>query len=235
MLSAEAYALDLSLAPDDATLQYEGSSVTTITGIRDRNITGDYLIGGGNTGGLLYDNVLSSSAASPYPVATANQSNYPGSVASTPYGPSFGSPSGIMRGVGSFKVAGATYDQGYLWDGATALGTTLVPSSQTTDPILFTIAHSNFGNQVVGNYDTAFIEGNSFIYDFVTQTYSSVPLNGTSFDSNNQISDVASNTAYGVYNKVILEKYPLHRSRKAWFEHIKKKPQAHVLVQYLAR
>jgi subtilase-type serine protease len=203
----QAVTIDLATAPDYASLQYSGASVTTITGIRDRNITGNYAIAGGNTGGLLFDNVLSSSTASPYPVATSNLSNYPGSVASTPYGPSFGSPSGIMRGVGSFKVAGATDDQGYLWDGATATGTTLLPSSLTADPILFTIAHSNFGNQVVGNYDTTLQEGNSFVYNIVTQTYTSVPLNGKSFYPTKQITEVASNTAYGVYNNVIAGGY----------------------------
>ena len=199
--------IDLATAPDYASLQYSGASITTVTGIRDRNITGNYTIAGGNTGGLLFDNVLSSSAASPYPVATANQSNYPGSVASTPYGPSFGSPAGILRGVGSFKVAGSSVDQGYLWDGATEKGTTLLPSTLTTDPILFTIAHSNFGNQVVGNYDTQFDEGKSFVYNIATGAYSSVPLDGASFHPTKQITEVASNTAYGVYNNVIAGGY----------------------------
>ncbi|AWB33172.1 autotransporter outer membrane beta-barrel domain-containing protein [Orrella marina] len=143
------------------------------------------------------------SAASAYPIATANQSNYPGSVASTPYGPSFGSPAGILRAVGSFKNAGDSYDQGYLFDGATRRSTVLLPSSLTPDPVLFTIAHSNFGNQVVGNYDTQLKTGNSFIYNIATQRYSSVPLAGTQFDPARPISDVVSNTAYGVYNNVI--------------------------------
>lgn len=199
--------IDLATAPDYASLQYSGASITTITGIRDRNITGNYTLASGNTGGLLFDNVLATSAASPYPVATSNQSNYPGSVASTPYGPSFGSPAGILRGVGSFKVAGSSVDQGYLWDGATATGTTLLPSTLTTDPILFTIAHSNFGNQVVGNYDTQFDEGKSFVYNIATGAYSSVPLAGASFHPTKQITDVASNTAYGVYNNVIAGGY----------------------------
>ena len=202
-----AVTIDLTKAPDFVSLQYDGAGVTTVTGIRDRNITGDYAIGNSNTGGLLFDTVLSSSAASPYPVSTANQSNYPGAVASTPYGPSFGSPGGILRGVGSFKVAGATYDQGYLWDGATGLGTTLLPATLTSDPILFTIAHSNFANQVVGNYDTTLKEGNSFVYNIATKTYASVPLAGQSFHPSKQIADVVSNTAYGVYNNVIAGGY----------------------------
>ena len=196
--------IDLRGAPDFASLQYGSSSVTTITGIRDRNITGNFSIGGtGNTGGLLFDNALSMSAASPYPQATSNESNYPGAVASTPYGPSFGSASGILRTVGSFKAVGGVYDQGYLYDGATGRSTVLLPSVLTADPILFTIAHSNFGNQVVGNFDTQFKTGNSFIYNIATQTYSSVPLAGTQFDPARPITDVVSNTAYGVYNNVI--------------------------------
>ena len=196
--------IDLQGAPDFASLQYGSSSVTTVTGIRDRNITGNFSIGSsGNTGGLLFDNTLSMSAASPYPEATANQSNYPGAVASTPYGPSFGSASGILRTVGSFKAVGGVYDQGYLYDGATRRSTVLLPSTLAADPILFTIAHSNFGNQVVGNFDTQFKTGNSFIYNIATQTYAAVPLAGTQFDPARPITDVVSNTAYGVYNNVI--------------------------------
>ena len=201
---AKSAGIDLQDAPSYASLQYGSSTVTTITGIRDRNITGNFSIGStGNTGGLLFDNALSMSAALPYPVATPNQSNYPGSIASTPYGPSFGSPTGILRTVGSFKNAGDTYDQGYLYDGATRRSTVLLPSTLTTDPILFTIAHSNFGNQVVGNFDTQLKTGNSFIYNIATQSYSSVPLAGTQFDPTKPIANVVSNTAYGVYNNVI--------------------------------
>ena len=200
--------IDLSTAPDFVSLQYEGSSVTTITGIRDQNITGNYsLASDGNTGGLLFNGIPSVDTAMPYPVATANNANFPNAVSSTPYGPSFGSPNGILRAVGSFKVEGAKYDQGYLFDGVTGVATTLLPSTLTTDPILFTIAHSNFGNQVVGNFDTELKTGNSFIYNIASQTYSSVPLDNTEFDATKRITDVVSNTAYGVYNNMIAGGY----------------------------
>lgn len=201
--------IDPSAMVEYTTYQYPGSSVTTVTGIRDSNITGNFSMTGGDTGGLLYQNVISNSTLVPYPTATSNGSNFSSAVSSTPYGPSFGSSSGILRVVGSYKTAtsgsGATGDLGYLVDAVNGLTTTLLPTSLAGDqPILNTIAHSNFGNQVVGNYDTRLIAGNSFIYDISRGTYSSVPLVGSAgFGPNTSITGVSSNTAYGVYNNLI--------------------------------
>ncbi len=68
-------------------------------------MTGNYSIAnsGGNTGGLLFD--LSTGANAPFITATANGSNFPGGISSTPYGPNFGSQAGILRVVGSYKTA----------------------------------------------------------------------------------------------------------------------------------
>lgn len=95
-----AASIDLSSISGFTSFQYPGSGVTTVTGIRDRNITGNYSTTGGNTGGLLFDNSISNTTDSAYPTATSNLSNFSGAISSTPYGPSFGSSSGILRVVG---------------------------------------------------------------------------------------------------------------------------------------
>ena len=72
----------------------------------------------------------------------------PGATTATPYGPSFGSATGILRATGSYKSP--TYpaptfgDVGYLYDGANAPGqqlTTLIANGGTA---FNTIGHSNF-------------------------------------------------------------------------------------------
>jgi hypothetical protein len=207
---SSAITIDLSNVAGFESFQQGDSNITTVTGIRDRNITGNYSItgSGGNTGGLLFQSTLSNVTQVPFPTYTSNGSNFPGAISSTPYGPSFGSTSGILRVVGSYKTAtsgsGATGDLGYLVDGVTGTTTQLLPTSLAGgNPILNTIAHSTFGNTVVGNYDTQLITGNSFVYDIPSGTYSSVPFVGKSFDSLKPIASVASNTAYGVYNNLI--------------------------------
>jgi hypothetical protein len=202
----QAAGIDLTTVSGFTAFQYPDSSVTTITGIRDRNITGNFSTTGGDTGGVLYDNTISGSTFTPYPTATSNLSNFPGAISSTPYGPSFGSSSGILRVTGSYKTAasanGAAGDLGYLVDAATGITTTLLPTNLAGgEPILNTIGHSTFGNQAVGNFDTRLATGNSYVYNIATGAYTSVPLVGTSFA--NTITGVTSNTAYGVYNNLI--------------------------------
>jgi len=175
------------------TYQYGTSAVTTVTGIRGDNMTGNYSVAnsGGDTGGLLFN--LSTGAIAPFPSSTSGISNFPGAISSTPYGPSFGSATGILRVGGSYKTAASNPDDlGYLYDGAAAPGaqltTLLYPGSGTIN----TLAHSNFGNQVVGNYDTILATGNAFIYDIPSGT----------FTTNNRPGAV-STTAYGVYGNRI--------------------------------
>ena len=67
-------------------------------------------------------------------------------------------------------------------------GSSFDPNSSTIN----TIPHSNFGNQVVGNYDTKLINGNAFIYDIPSGTY-----------TQNNRPNSASTTAYGVYGNRI--------------------------------
>ncbi len=175
-----------------------GTSGTFLTGIRGDNIVGNYVIPGTSQTGGLYYNIASGTWA-PMPEATANGANYPGAIGSSPYGPNFGSPAGILRVVGSYQTSeSAPYDYSYLYDGAAASGKTLTnliyPSSDAQT--LFTIAHSTFGNQVVGNYDTELKTGNAFIYNINTGTYTT-----------NNIPGAVSTTAYGIYGDKIAGGY----------------------------
>jgi subtilase-type serine protease len=167
-----------------------GTTGTFLTGIRGDNIVGNYVIPGTSaTGGLLYRS--STVTWTPFPVATASGTNFPGSTSSSPYGPSFGSEGGILRVVGSYKTSISPYDLGYLYDAATspqARLTTLTYPGTAGAPTLNTIAHSTFGNQVVGNYDTQLQTGNAFVYDIKTGTYRT-----------NDAPGAVSTTAYGVW------------------------------------
>jgi subtilase-type serine protease len=64
------------------------------------------------------------------------------------------------------------------------------------NPTLETIAHSTFGNQVVGNYDTRLATGNAFIYNITTGTYTT-----------NDVPGALSTTAYGIYGNLIAGGY----------------------------
>jgi len=159
MLRARTVMIAACLAPTPALAQvldftrfdYPGSTITTVTGIRGNNMTGNFSMTGGATGGLLY--TLPSLTPAPYPTATSSGVNFPGATTATPYGPSFGSASGILRVVGSYKTAAnGDGNLGYLYDGANAPGQQL--TTLALPGAFNTIAHSNFGNQVVGNWDT---------------------------------------------------------------------------------
>jgi uncharacterized protein with beta-barrel porin domain len=185
---------------DYATIAF-GDLPTFVTGIRGDTVTGQYVLpssGGSANGGFLYSNAAASFM--PFPAATANGVNFPGAIDNTPYGPSFGSPGGILRVVGSYQTAAsAPFGLGYLYDSAAPPGTnitTLQYPNPPGDTTLFTIAHSTFGDQVVGNYDTRLVSGNAFIYDISTGTYT----------SNNKPGAI-STTAYGVWGNLIAGGY----------------------------
>jgi subtilase-type serine protease len=197
-LGASAFATAVHAQTSYETLNF-GTSSTFLTGIRGDNIVGNYVIPGTtDTGGIYYN--LATKAWSPLPVATENGANFPGAIGSSPYGPNFGTPSGIMRVVGSYQTeASAPYDLSYLYDGAAAPGqqiTNLVYPSENGAKTLFTIAHSTFGHQVVGNYDTDLATGNAFIYDINTGTYTT-----------NNIPGAISTTVYGIYGDKIAGGY----------------------------
>ena len=61
------------------TYQFDSSSITTVTGIRGNNMTGNFSTGsGGNTGGLFFNPALTFGNVIPFPTATSSGSNYPG-------------------------------------------------------------------------------------------------------------------------------------------------------------
>jgi subtilase-type serine protease len=176
-----------------------GTFSTFLTGIRGDNIVGNYVIPGTtDTGGIYYN--LATKTWSPMPVATENGANFPGAIGSSPYGPNFGTPSGILRVVGSYQTeASAPYDLSYIYDGAAAPGqqiTNLAYPSTAGEQTLFTIAHSTFGHRVVGNYDTDLATGNAFIYDINTGAYTT-----------NNIPGAISTTVYGIYGDKIAGGY----------------------------
>ena len=189
----------VTAAPLDYMTLNFGTTGTFLTGIRGDNIVGNYVIPGTtSTGGLLYNQSAATFTA--LPVATASGVNYPDATVSSPYGPSFGSQSGILRAVGSYQTtASSPYNQSYLYDGAAGAAgglTTLVYPSAPGAVTLETIAHSNFGNQVVGNYDTGLATGNAFIYTISTGAYVT-----------NNVPGALSTTAYGVFGDKIAGGY----------------------------
>ncbi len=176
-----------------------GTSGTFLTGIRGNTIVGNYVVPGTTaTGGLLYN--TSTAEWSAMPVETANGVNYPGAIGSSPYGPSFGNQGGVLRTVGSYITEKSSpYDLSYLYDAAAAPGrqiTELAYPSTPGNETLYTIAHSTFGDTVVGNYDTRLATGNATIYTISTGTYV----------TNNKPGAV-STTAYGVYGDMIAGGY----------------------------
>jgi subtilase-type serine protease len=181
------------------TLDY-GSNPTFLTGIRGPNIVGNYVIPGtSSTGGLLYN--TTTGVWTPFPVATSSGADFPNATGSSPYGPNFGNPNGVLRVVGSYITsASSPYNLSYLYDGAAAsssqLTTLVYPSASSSNPTLETIAHSTFGNQVVGNYDTRLATGNAFIYNINTGTYVT-----------NNFPGALSTTAYGIYGNLIAGGY----------------------------
>jgi outer membrane autotransporter protein len=186
-------------APTAYTTLNFGTTGTFLTGIRGSNIVGNYVVPGTTeTGGLLYNTV--SGQWSAMPVATANGVNYPDAIGSSPYGPSFGDPGGVLRTVGSYlTTASSPYDLSYLYDAAAAPSQQLTPLAYPNapgNPTLYTIAHSTFGDTVVGNYDTRLVTGNAMIYTISTGAYA----------TNNKPGAV-STTAYGVYGDMIAGGY----------------------------
>ena len=183
----------LAQALNYTTFGNAGSVVTTVTGIRGNGMTGDFTTGtGGATAGVLY--TLPSLTPAPYPNASAPPVNFTGATTNTPYGLSFGSASGIMRGTGSYKTAAnGSGDLGYLFDGANAPGqqlTTLMGAANAFN----TIGHSTFGNQLVGNWDTGNAAvGNAFLYNIAAGTMTTI----------NRPGPYTSTTAYGVYGNRI--------------------------------
>jgi subtilase-type serine protease len=183
------------------TLTY-GTSSTFVTGIRGTTIVGNYVIPAtGETGGLLYD--LTTETWSALPFATENGVNFPNAIGSSPYGPSFGTQTGALRAVGTYQTtASDPYDLSYLYDAAAAPGQelTYLAYPDGNAPTLYTVAHSTFGNQVVGDYDTELLAGNAFTYNIDTGVY-------TNNNYKEGLREAFSSTAYGIYGDKIAGGY----------------------------
>jgi subtilase-type serine protease len=168
------------------------------TGIRGITITGTQTLSGGGTGGYIYD--ANTQTWIPFPVATSSGVNYPDATTTNPYGPSFGSYGGILRVIGTYKTeASGPDDLGYLYDAANAPSSrlqTLVVPNPPAQTVGFTIPHSTFGNQVVGDYSTNIQPGNAFIYDIPTGTYTT-----------NNKPGALSTDAYGIWGDHIVGGY----------------------------
>lgn len=132
-----------------------------------------------------------------------NQFNFPSDVnagrtvtSTSLYGPDNNGVGNVIV-VGSYTTleSGSFVQQGLLYqgaaDGSTTLGyTTLNPSILSPgEAVINTIGHSTMGGIVVGNYDTALLEGIAFIYNINTQQYYSL----------DKPDDSASLTAYGIW------------------------------------
>lgn len=161
------------------------SSSTFITGIRAiSNSSNVYIsvISPNTTAslGLIYAGPLNGQGGQWY------QLNYPAPAgvtvkSTTLYGPNNGSSDGTINVVGSYtSVEGGSTSFGLLYQGKLTDGnnpsnwTVLMPESAVS-----TIAHSNMGDLVVGNYNIANDPaGKGFIYDINTRQYTEVTKQG---------------------------------------------------------
>jgi uncharacterized protein with beta-barrel porin domain len=173
------------------TVQYPNNGFTGVTGIRGDNITASYALSSG-TGGLLYR--IPTGLFTPLPVATANGTNFPNSSSAEPYGPSFGWQNGILSVVGTYVPSSGGNTLSYRFDAAAAPNQQITylayPGGQNT------IAHSQFGTQVVGNYNTATLLGHAFVYNIATGSWTT-----------NDKPGAASTSAYGVWGNRIAGGY----------------------------
>lgn len=180
-----------------------------VTGIRSTSASTDDVVitasytSGGLTQGALYSGSLASVPAAligswvPLTPVFAGQT-----VTSTSlYGPntSLFTPTigaGNVIAVGSYKYAegasGPGFDHGVIYQGSVAGGGTWTQIDATplvgSGTLKNTIAHSNMGSLVVGNYDTDLATGNAFIYN----------MSNSSWTNLNPGSSV-STTAYGIW------------------------------------
>ncbi len=118
--------------------------------------------------------------------------NFPESEVTNLYGPA-NNKNGIRKDgisiVGNYTTDESNILIGCLYEGpldGRGKWTELVPAF---DNVKNTIAHSNMGGLVVGNYDTQLDEGKAFIYDIKTKVYHNIAREGA-----------ISITAYGIWH-----------------------------------
>lgn len=177
---------------------------TVITGIRGSDnsggvvITGSYVTGvNGETKPVIYEGTLSNNNPTGWTILNPTISGQSIST-STLYGPNTYhydnslQPGGI-RAVGSYKYdGGGEGNHGLMYtriNGVSTWSQFDVPESLAGAPVLNTIAHSNMGNYVVGNYDVQLDTGHAFIYNISAGTFAKfTPVVAESV------------TAYGIWN-----------------------------------
>lgn len=179
-----------------ASAQFDYASVAApgvvITGIRSDSSSTDAVVitasvvSGGITYGGLYQGSLAAVPTAPLSAWNPLTPVFDKEVvtSATFYGPNTSrfDPSlgaGNVRAVGSYKFGvgpGSNLDHGMMYVGAVAGGGTWTKLDATPlvgagDTLLNTIAHSNMGTLVVGNYDTQLTTGKAFIYNIASDTW----------------------------------------------------------------
>lgn len=180
-----------------------------ITGVRSDSPESDAVIltasqvSGGLTTAALYQGSLASSPGAALSGWSVMSPVFAGQTvtSSTFYGPNtslFSSsiPNGQVRAVGSYKydegTSGPNMNHGMMYVGPVSGGGTWTQLDATSlvqeGTLMNTLAHSNMGNLVVGNYDTSLATGMAFIYDITDQSWLNLNPSGS-----------ASVTAYGIW------------------------------------
>lgn len=163
----------------------ESGSSTIVTGIRGITesdsvyISGLYKTSNGVTNGAIYAGPINESSGSWYIL------NYPSQIAGESvtgtawYGPNNGETAETISVVGNYTVESNNFAQGIMYRGpldGSGTWTKLLPPSPDISNVKETIAHSNMGGIVVGNYDTHLATGKAFIYNIQTESYTNLIL-----------------------------------------------------------
>jgi subtilase-type serine protease len=184
---------DLTVTPLNAPASvFPSVTATAPTGIRGDLVSATVtLTGGATVGGLLFRGTN-----------TWISLQVPGASSTAMYGPAV--TVGGYRIAGSYKVSGATGDQGVIYNSVTKKYLTIDAPASLCAPKTcnYTIAHSSYGGsayKVVGNYDavssstsadasTYPVSGHAFLYDSTTKKFSTIDF-----------PSATSTTAYGIW------------------------------------
>jgi len=168
---------------------------TYLTGVRGVSggpsdqvyISGVYTpLGSAGTQGLTYQGSITSNTGSWYTL------NYPGDGVETITSTALYGPNNLgagIRVVGSYKTGTSAADIGVMYEGpVSGIGGTWTKLQVSGS--INTIAHSNYGNLAVGNYDTQLDEGRAFVYNINAGSFSDLTFSGIT---------PTSWTAYGIW------------------------------------
>jgi hypothetical protein len=170
---------------------FPGVTRSAPTGIVGTMVTDTVVLANGTTIGALYDTATA--------VWTSLQ--MPGTSSTALYGPAITAAG--YRVVGSYQLAGAGNNHGFVYDSGTNAFTTMDPPATFCAPgkCNQTIAHSNYGAnsfKAVGNCDSVKgsgpgpgvypATGHAFLYDSATNSYTKI-----------DIAHALSTTAYGIW------------------------------------